>query len=157
MKLAAIYSRVSTDEQTKGYSLQTQVDACHSYAQDRKYAVVEVFSDDYTGAAIDRPGLNKLRDYMYSNPLDVVIVYDLDRLARKSAYQILIEEEFNRAGVTIEYVIGQYEDSDEGRLQKQFRGIIAEYEKNKIMERSKRGKPTPRWRTSSTSAFKSTA
>ena len=140
MKLAAIYSRVSTDEQTKGYSLQTQVDACHAYAKDRRYAVVEVFVDDYTGAAIDRPGLNKLRDYMYSNRLDVVIVYDLDRLARKSAYQILIEEEFNRAGVTIEYVIGQYEDSDEGRLQKQFRGIIAEYEKNKIMERSKRGK-----------------
>jgi site-specific DNA recombinase len=140
MKLAAIYSRVSTDEQTKGYSLQTQVDACQAYAQDRRYAVVDVFSDDYTGAAIDRPGLNKLRDYMYSNSLDVVIVYDLDRLARKSAYQILIEEEFSRAGVTIEYVIGQYEDSDEGRLQKQFRGIIAEYEKNKIMERSKRGK-----------------
>ena len=140
MKLAAIYSRVSTDEQTRGYSLQTQLEACHAYAKDHRYAVVAEFSDDYTGAAIDRPGLNKLRDYIYGNPLDVVIVYDLDRLARKSAYQILIEEEFKRAGVNIEYVIGQYEDSDEGRLQKQFRGILAEYEKNKIMERSKRGK-----------------
>jgi site-specific DNA recombinase len=140
MKLAAIYSRVSTDEQAKGYSLQTQVDACYAYADERRYQVVGTFSDDYTGAAIDRPALNQLRDYMSNNPLDVVIVYDIDRLARKSAYQFLIEEEFRRIGVVLEFVMAQYDDSDEGRLQKQLRGVIAEYEKAKIMERSKRGK-----------------
>lgn len=140
MKLAAIYSRVSTDEQSKGYSLQTQLEACQNYAKERRYSVVATFSDDYTGAAIDRPALNELRDYMYHNHLDVVIVYDIDRLARKSAYQVLIEEEFKKVGVTIEFVLAQYEDSDEGRLQKQIRGVIAEYEKAKIMERSKRGK-----------------
>jgi site-specific DNA recombinase len=53
---------------------------------------------------------------------------------------MLIEEEFRKAGVVIEYVIGQYDDSDEGRLQKQIRASIAEYEKAKILERSKRGK-----------------
>lgn len=139
-KQAAIYSRVSTDEQAKGYSLKTQIEACHTYAQERGYTVVETFSDDYTGAAIDRPELNKLRDFMARNPLDVVIVYDIDRLARKSAYQVLIEEEFKRAGTAIEFVMAQYEDTDEGRLQKQIRGVIAEYEKAKILERSKRGK-----------------
>lgn len=140
MKLAAIYSRVSTDEQSKGYSLQTQIEACQAYAVDRSYRVTETFSDDYTGAALDRPALNKLRDYMAHNPLDAVIVYDIDRLARKSAYQVLIEEEFRRVGVVIEFVMAQYEDTDEGRLQKQIRGVIAEYEKAKIMERSRRGK-----------------
>ncbi|NOH04976.1 MAG: recombinase family protein [Chloroflexi bacterium] len=140
MKLAAIYSRVSTDEQSKGYSLQTQVDACQNYALERGYTVVEIFSDDYTGAALDRPALNNLRGYMARSSLDVVIVYDIDRLARKSAYQVLIEEEFKREGVAIEFVMAQYEDNDEGRLQKQIRGVIAEYEKAKIMERSKRGK-----------------
>ena len=140
MKLAAIYSRVSTDEQTKGYSLQTQIDACNVYAKERRYTVTESFTDDYTGAAIDRPALNQLRDYMMNNPLDVVIVYDIDRLARKSAYQVLIEEEFKREGVVIEFVMAQYDDTDEGRLQKQIRGVIAEYEKAKILERSKRGK-----------------
>jgi site-specific DNA recombinase len=139
-KQAAIYSRVSTDEQAKGYSLKTQIEACQAYAHERGYTVTATFSDDYTGAAIDRPALNKLRDYMIRNSLDVVIVYDIDRLARKSAYQVLIEEEFKRAGVIIEFVMGQYEDSDEGRLQKQIRGVIAEYEKAKILERSKRGK-----------------
>lgn len=83
-KQAAIYSRVSTDEQAKGYSLKTQIEACQTYAQERGYAVAATFSDDYTGAAIDRPALNQLRDYMARNPLDVVIVYDIDRLARKS-------------------------------------------------------------------------
>jgi len=139
-KQAAIYSRVSTDEQAKGYSLSSQIEACYSYAQERGYTVTATFSDDYTGAAIDRPELNELRDYMARNPLDVVIVYDIDRLARKSAYQFLIEEEFKRAGVVIEFVMGQYEDTDEGRLQKQIKGVIAEYEKAKILERSKRGK-----------------
>jgi site-specific DNA recombinase len=67
-------------------------------------------------------------------------VYDIDRLARKSVYQALIEEEFLRLGIMVEYVIGQYDNSDEGRLQKQIRASIAEYEKAKILERSKREK-----------------
>ena len=75
-----------------------------------------------------------------SRLIDVVIVYDIDRLARKSVYQFLIEEEFTKSGVSVEYVIGQYDDSDEGRLQKQIRASIAEYEKAKTIERTKRGK-----------------
>lgn len=139
-KQVAIYARVSTDEQAKGYSLQTQLEACQTYAKERGYTLIETFADDYTGAVMDRPALNKLRDLIALETIQAVIVYDVDRLARKSAYQVLIEEEFKRAGVTIEFVMGQYEDSDEGRLQKQIKGVIAEYEKAKILERSKRGK-----------------
>lgn len=139
-KIAIIYVRVSTDEQKNGYSLQTQIEACHNYAVEQGHQVVAEFQDEYTGASLDRPGLNHLRDFIARNPLDVVVVYDVDRLARKSAYQVLIEEEFRRAGVTVEYVLGQYADTDEGRLQKQIRAVIAEYEKAKILERSKRGK-----------------
>ena len=139
-KQAAIYTRVSTDEQAKGYSLQTQLEACQNYAKEHGYIVTETFADDYTGAVMDRPALNKLRDLIALETIEAVIVYDVDRLARKSAYQVLIEEEFKRAGVLIEFVMGQYEDSDEGRLQKQIKGVIAEYEKAKILERSKRGK-----------------
>jgi site-specific DNA recombinase len=53
---------------------------------------------------------------------------------------MILEEELHRSGIVVEYVIGRYEDSDEGRLQKQIRSSIAEYEKAKILERSKRGK-----------------
>ncbi len=139
-KQAAIYSRVSTDEQAKGYSLSTQVDACLEFAKQHGYSVVETYKDDYTSASMDRPELNKLRDLISRNSIDIVIVYDIDRLARKSAYQVLIEEEFKRFGVSIEFVMAHYDHSDEGRLQKQIRGVIAEYEKAKILERSKSGR-----------------
>ena len=139
-KQSVIYARVSTDEQTKGYSLQTQIEACKQYAVQQGYIVLHIFSEDYSGASFDRPELNNVRDFLVKEKVDVVIVYDVDRLARKSIYQALIEEEFLRDGAVIEYVIGQYADTDEGRLQKQIRGSIAEYEKAKILERSKRGK-----------------
>ena len=139
-KRSIIYARVSTDEQAKGYSLHTQIEACKSYALEREYIVLNIFTEDYSGASIDRPILNQVRDFLATEEVDVVIVYDVDRLARKSVYQALIEEEFLREGAVIEYVIGQYDDSDEGRLQKQIRASIAEYEKAKILERSKRGK-----------------
>lgn len=139
-KTAAIYVRVSTDEQTKGYSLTTQIDACNRYAEERGYTVLNTFSDDYTGASLDRPALDNLREFLSKEKISVVIVYDIDRLARRSVYQMLIEEEFLKFGTIVEYVVGQYEDTDEGRLQKQIRASIAEYEKAKILERSKRGK-----------------
>lgn len=140
VKRVVIYTRVSTDEQVKGYSLSTQLEECRRYAAQRGYLVVEEFSEDFTGASLDRPKLNRLREFLAREHADVVLVYYIDRLARKSFYQMIIEEEFNRQGVVVEYVIGQYDNTDEGRLQKQIRASIAEYEKAKIIERSKRGK-----------------
>lgn len=137
---AVIYCRVSTDEQARGYSLQTQLAECKDYAKRMEYMVLETFKDDYTGESLDRPDLDRLREFITRNPVEVVIVYDLDRLARKSVYQMLIEEELRAHGAVVEYVNGQYADTDEGRLQKQIKASIAEYEKAKILERSKRGK-----------------
>lgn len=139
-KRAIIYVRVSTDEQTKNYSITTQIDACKQYVAERGYSLLAVFSEDYSGATIDRPELNQAREFVAAENVQVVVVYDVDRLARKSVYQALIEEDFLRVGAVIEFVIGQYENTDEGRLQKQIRASIAEYEKAKILERSKRGK-----------------
>ena len=139
-KRALVYARVSTEEQTKGYSLQTQRDECRKYAAQRGYSILDEFADDYTGASLDRPALNELRTFVKINFIDVVIVYDLDRLARKSVYQMVIEEELGKEGTKVEYVNGQYADTDEGRLQKQIKASVAEYEKAKILERSKRGK-----------------
>ncbi len=139
-KRAVIFCRVSTDEQARGYSLQTQLDECLKYAKQMKYVVLEKFKDDYTGESLDRPDLDRLREFITRTLVEVVIVYDLDRLARKSVYQMLIEEELRAHGAIVEYVNGQYADTDEGRLQKQIKASIAEYEKAKILERGKRGK-----------------
>src|SRR5512138_2532438 len=139
-KRAVIYCRVSTDEQARGYSLQTQLDECLKYAKQMKYLVIETFKDDYTGESLDRPDIDRLREFITRTPVEVMIVYDLDRLESKSVYQMLIEEELRVRGAVVEYVNGQYADTDEGRLQKQIKASIAECEKAKILERSKRGK-----------------
>ena len=112
-KIAVGYARVSTDEQAKGYSLPTQLEAVRQYAARLGYQLVEEFQDDYTGASLDRPGLDRLREYVAHNRVDRLIVYEIDRLARKSVYQMLIEEELAKHGTLVEYVIGQYENSDE--------------------------------------------
>jgi site-specific DNA recombinase len=125
-KQAVIYTRVSTDEQGRGYSLTTQLEACRKYGTERGYSLMAEFSDEYTGASLDRPGLNDLREFTIGHSIDVVVVYDLDRLARRSVYQMLIEEELSKKGAIVEYVNGQYENTDEGRLQKQIKASIAE-------------------------------
>jgi site-specific DNA recombinase len=141
-KRAAIYVRVSTkDQKDNGYSLPTQIEACTAYARECGYEIVsEAFQDDFTGMSMDRPALDKLREAIPALGIEVVIVLDLDRLARKTVYQMLIEEEFAKLGATIEYTNGRYADSDEGRLQKTIRSAVAEYERAKILERMKRGK-----------------
>jgi site-specific DNA recombinase len=136
------YARVSTEDQAKhGYSLPSQIEACRKYAEQQGWSVVAEISDDgVSGAILDRPGLDRIRDLIQTGEIDAVIVYDLDRLSRKVVHQLLIEEELNKAGVTIRYVLGDYRDDDEGRLQKQIRAAISEYERAKITERMVRGK-----------------
>jgi site-specific DNA recombinase len=141
---AAIYARVSTEDQARhGYSLESQLEACRKYAQERGWVVVaEEVDGGVSGASLDRPGLNRIRDLAQAGEFDFLVVYDLDRLSRKVVHQMLIEEELARAGVSIHYVLGDYRDDDEGRLQKQIRAAIAEYERAKMAERVARGKLT---------------
>jgi site-specific DNA recombinase len=142
MKAAAIYCRVSTEEQAGGYSLITQMEACQQYATEHGYIVMpeHIFQDDYTGASLDRPALDRLRAVAASGQVEAVIVLDLDRIARKVVYQMILEEEFTRYGAPIEYVNDRFEATPEGGLQKQIRAALAEYERAKTRERSLRGK-----------------
>src|SRR5262245_37336490 len=138
--LVAIYNRVSTDEQGKGYSLQTQLAGCREYAQHCGDTIVGEFADDYTGTKLDRPELAKVHELARNGLINKVVVYEIDRLARGMVKQILIEEELAKWGVTVEYVLAAYDDNPEGRLQKNVRAVIAEYEREKFIERSIRGK-----------------
>jgi site-specific DNA recombinase len=141
-KRVSIYARVSTEDQAKhGYSLPSQMEACRKYAEERGWAVVDEISDEgVSGAALDRPGLDRIRDMAQAGEIDSVLVYEMDRLSRKLAHQLIIEEELGQAGVSVHYVLGDYEDTDEGRLMKQIRGAIAEFERAKIRERMRRGR-----------------
>ena len=76
----AIYCRVSTDDQDKeGTSLQTQLEACRNYCQEKGYDTVYRYSETYSGLTLDRPQLNELRELVRNEQIDVVVVYCLDR------------------------------------------------------------------------------
>jgi site-specific DNA recombinase len=98
LRYAAIYARVSTEDQARGYSLPSQIEACQKLAEHEGYRVPEsyAFSDDVTGDQLDRPGLRKLRELVQTKAIAAAIIYDVDRLSRRMVHQLLFEEECER-------------------------------------------------------------
>lgn len=138
---AAIYTRVSTEDQAaQGYSLDSQRRALQEMAAERGYAVTLSESDDITGTILDRPGLARIREAAAARLVDAVLVYDPDRLTRKLAHLLLLQEEFERLNVRLEFRTQDPVRTSEDRLLLNVRGIIAEYEREKIRERTLRGR-----------------
>lgn len=139
----AIYARVSSEQQTEAKTIESQVAALHErIAQEGLSLSTELtFIDDgYSGATLIRPGLEQLRDVAVMSGLDQIYVHSPDRLARKYAYQVLLLDEFQQAGVDVIFLNRALAQSPEDDLLLQVQGMIAEYERAKIMERSRRGK-----------------
>ena len=140
---AAIYARVSTDRQRETETIASQTAALKAYADTHDYLVPTewVFEDDgYRGATFVRPGLEALRDLAAAGQIEAVLVYAPDRLSRKYAYQILLTEELAHCGVTVVFLKSPQVDTPEDRLLVQVQGMIAEYERAQIAERTRRGK-----------------
>ena len=87
-----------------------------------------------------RPGLERLRDLAAEGQIQAVWVYSPDRLSRKYAYQVLLIEEFTRHGVEVLFIRSPKAHTPEDQLLLQFQGMIAEYERAQIAERTRRGK-----------------
>lgn len=139
---AIVYIRVSTDEQAEhGYSLAGQESACRDRALTLGADEVEVFSDPgFSGAFLDRPGLTAARGRLREGGVALFVCLDPDRLARNLAHQLLLTEEIEKAGARLEFVNFEWKDTPEGRLFYSLRGAIAEYEREKIKERTMRGR-----------------
>src|SRR5215470_15416465 len=143
MKTAAIYARVSSDKQKQEGTIASQTAALVEFARKEGYDVPRewIFEDEgFSGASLVRPGLERLRDLAAEGQLHAVLVYAPDRLSRKYAYQILLMEEFARNGVETVFVKAPKSATPEDQLLLQFQGMIAEYERAQILERSRRGK-----------------
>jgi site-specific DNA recombinase len=143
MKTAAIYARVSSDRQKEEQTIASQTSALREYATEHAYLVPDayVFEDEgWSGATLIRPGLERLRDVAAQGQVETVLVYSPDRLSRKYAYQVLVLEELARHGVTVVFLRGPRAETPEDVLLLQFQGMIAEYEKAQISERTRRGK-----------------
>jgi site-specific DNA recombinase len=140
---AAIYARVSSDRQKEDHTIASQTAALIEYAAANGYAVPAewIFQDEgYSGANLARPGLEALRDLAAEGQIRAALVYSPDRLSRKYAYQILLAEELSRCGVELVFLKAPAGTSPEDQLLVQFQGMIAEYERAQIIERSRRGK-----------------
>ena len=143
MKIAAIYARVSGDQQRESNTIASQTAALTDFAQSNGFRVAEdmVIEDDgFPGAILERPGLERIRDLAAEGSIEAVLVHSPDRLSRKYAYQVLIIEELARNGVECRFIKAPSQDTPEDRLVVQFQGMIAEYERAQILERSRRGK-----------------
>src|SRR5712692_1578598 len=143
MRLAAIYARVSSEQQREEHTIASQTAALIEFAQSHDLEVPKewVFEDEgFSGAILERPGLERVRDLAAEGQIQVVLAYAPDRLSRKYAYQILLIEEFARHGVETLFVRAPQGASAEDQLLVQFQGMIAEYERAQILERSRRGK-----------------
>ena len=142
-KTAAIYARVSSERQKEEGTIASQTALLLEYAKDHELSVPSewIFEDEgYSGATLARPGLEHLRDLAAEGQIEVVLIYAPDRLSRKYAYQVLLTEEFCRHGVETIFLKSAAAETPEERLMLQFQGMIAEYERAQIAERTRRGK-----------------
>jgi site-specific DNA recombinase len=143
MTSAAIYARVSSARQREEQTIASQTTALVEAAELWELEVPTdwVFEDEgFSGATLVRPALERLRDLAAQVPVDVVLCYSPDRLARKYAYQALLIDEFARAGTEVRFVKSPRAETPEDELLIQFQGMIAEYERAQIAERTRRGK-----------------
>ena len=142
----AIYGRVSTSHQVEHQTIEQQLarlvahvsaHAAEGWALDPAH----VFRDDgYSGAVLVRPGLDRLRDAVKGREVDRVLVTAPDRLARNYVHQMVLLEEWARAGCTTEFLDRPMSDDPHDHLLLQIRGAVAEYERTLIAERMRRGR-----------------
>src|SRR5688572_14929307 len=97
---AILYARVSTEEQARsGYSLAQQIEALREYAAHEGYEVVEEVKDSgQSGASLERPGMDRVRDLITAGSVAVVLAQDRDRFAREPAHHYLLKKEFEEYG-----------------------------------------------------------
>jgi site-specific DNA recombinase len=141
--IAAIYARVSSDAQAQEQTIASQVaDLRRQVDQDgATLHDTNCFLDDgVSGSTLHRPALERLRDAAYVGSFQKLYVHSPDRLARKYAYQVLLVDELQKHGIDIVFLNRAIGASPEEDLLLQMQGMFAEYERAKIMERSRRGK-----------------
>ena len=140
---AAFYARVSGEQQAAAHTIESQIAALGERGRSDGMPVPperQFVDDGYSGATLIRPALDRLRDLVNVSAVDRIYVHSPDRLARNYAYQVLLLDEWRRRGVEVVFLNRPLGQSPEDDLLLQVQGIVAEYERAKIMERSRRGK-----------------
>ena len=138
----ALFARVSSEAQAQRGTIRSQLEELQAKVAERGHEVVAVYSDDgCSGARLDRPGLDAMRDGAEAGTFEGVWCLSPDRLARNFAYQVLVSDELARLGVDVCFTDTPPIDGDpQARLLVQVQGLFSEYERAVLAERARRGK-----------------
>ena len=139
----AIYCRVSTTRQVQQQTIEQQRERLVDHVEAQGWSLREGhrFRDDGdSGSVLARPGLDRLRDAARNRELDRILVTAPDRLARNYVQQMVLLEEFTRAGCAVDFLDRPMSDDPHDPLLLQIRGTVAEYERTLIAERMRRGR-----------------
>jgi len=140
---AALYARVSSDQQTDAGTIASQVEALVERIHTDGLSVepeLRFLDEGYSGSTLVRPALERLRDMASHGAIDRLYVHSPDRLARHYAYQFVLVEDLTQCGVELVFLNQPAAETAEEKLLLEVQGIIAEYERAKILERTRRGK-----------------
>jgi len=138
-----VYARVSTSNQTQAQSIEPQIERLKAAVQERNAPLDErhIFRDDgWSGASLNRPGLDGLRDAVRAGEIDKVLITAPDRLARNYVHQMILLEEFAHYACEVEFLDRPMSDDPHDKLVLQIRGAVAEYERELITDRMRRGR-----------------
>jgi len=140
---AALYARVSSKQQAEANTIASQLEALKArigadgLVLERELSFID---EGYSGGTLLRPALERLRDQAAAGSFDRLYVHSPDRLARNYPYQVLLVEELQHQGIDIVFLNHGIGQTPEENLLLQVQGMMAEYERAKILERSRRGK-----------------
>jgi site-specific DNA recombinase len=140
----ALYVRVSTSRQQQTQTIDQQIDRLRAHvARQPTWHLAEehIYRDDgYSGAKLNRPGLDRLREQAALAAFEHVLLTAPDRLARNYVHQMLLIDELAQRGCQVEFLERPMSDDPHDQLLLQIRGAVAEYERNLIADRMRRGR-----------------
>jgi site-specific DNA recombinase len=139
----ALYARVSTPNQQQEGTIVSQVRSLKHYIHQQGWSLLpnhEYLDEGVSGARLDRPALDRLRDGAQRGEFDAAVVLSPDRLARNYAHQWLLIEELAKYHTQVVFLQNPFGDTPQGKLLTQMQGMIAEYERAQILERTRRGR-----------------
>lgn len=143
-KRAVTYARVSSDDRNEGgLNLAGQLELCRTFALNKGYTIIAELAEDERGASgalLESPALKQALEMASRHEFDILTVREIDRFARSLAKQLIVEEEFQKLGIELDFAIESYDNSPEDSLQKNIKAVIAEFEGVKINERTRRGR-----------------
>ena len=139
----ALYARVSTPQQHQEHTINSQVHLLTQSMQRQGWTLLPdhaYLDDGMRGTRLDRPALDRLRDAAPRGACDAVVVLSPDRLARHDAHPWLLIEEREKLQVPLILLHHPFGDTPQGKLLTQRQGMIAEYARTQLLERTRRGR-----------------